>query len=1145
MKLTPVILAFAGLVPAVFGAENLRWEPVGEPDCGGWVTSIQTSPDDSQRLLIGGDMLGVGLSTDGGQSWQSTFGFTSWEINDSTWHPKDMNVAWIGTLMGPYKSSDGGRNWTAKRNGFPKQLNFGYSAPVERVLFDPTDASHLLAIGGSSRGWSLPGPRPLWGAVWESRDGGESWRKLATIGPDGSMDDAEKGMNVYGATFAAGSSDTLYAVGPAAGFLVSRDGGRSWKRSNAGLPHGAARRVVAHPTRKDTVFIALGNARPGKESNLLPGGVFKSTDGGANWVSISSGLAQKSNANENFTSRYEAFAVSPRNPDVMYAADTAWDGDKIYVTKNGGQSWRVSATGQDVRRALPAGLAGTFLSVDPRDPNVAYNAGAEHILATRDGGATWRDIANDEVSPGAWRGHGYAGWCSTSVRFNPFQRGQVILQAMDAGRVFISDDAMQSWRRPLNQPQPWGGGDDATFTRDGHIYATTGQGGAFFGIARSRDGGKTWDVVHGAKHGLPEEGWGKGKNDAGGIFALPDDSQIVWACIGGKVFRSTDGGDSWKHVETGSDIEWLAGDPKRPKRIFASGSRNVYLTDDGEKWTPIGGPHRAGKLTVDTAGRLLVAVPEGSECVGVWRWDEKQPTGQQWKRLWSGAWAWCVTADPSDAQRLAMVCNQNPYTELSSATGVWLSSDGGVTWSQANDGLAMLRGWAIGFNPFDAEELVVGTQGRGFFKTRWANGSVPPGERKRYQHTDADTKFAAVAEEPKANPFQLVIKNGGMTQGDDVPVDWRGKFGEVQVKRDTETFKDGPASLCVSAAGKSGQAFQSFQGGAGAKFKLAGWIKSQGNVQAQVMVQAFAEGYSNNQFIQIRFVQGNSDWSAFEKAIELPGWTALFNIGLLVEGNGQAWLDEVHEAATAVDAGKPQTERERMTSGPPPKAKPSEPGWGFYPQFPTAWLAHFENQLARTKQGGVNIVFLGDSITQGWGDANGGLELWKQRYEPLGAVNYGIGGDSTRQVLWRLTHGLLDGLKPKLVVAKIGTNNLYDDQNSGSDEDIARGIETVVKTLREKLPQTKVLLLGILPRQNDWFCGRAKRINAITRKFDDGKNVRFLDMWDSFYDAASTDSDCRVRKELFNKDLLHLADKGYVVWSDAMQPLFTEMLSGN
>ena len=904
MKNTLSLLALVTLSLPAPAVENLHWEPLGEPNCGGWVTSIQASPHDPQRLLIGGDMLGAGLSTNGGKTWEATFGFTSWEINDSTWHPQEPNVAWFGTLMGPCKSTDGGRNWVAKRIGFPAQLHFGYSAPVERVLFDPHDPNHLVTIGGSSRGWSLPGPRPLWGAVWDSHDGGESWRKLTTIGPNGSTEDAGQGVNVYGATFAAGRGETLYAVSPEAGFFMSPDGGKSWRKSNAGLPHRAARRVVAHPTQKDTVFISLGNARPGKEGNYTPGGVFKSTDRGQNWISISSGLSQKASPNENFTSRYEGFAMSPSNPDVMYAADTAWDGDKLYVTKDGGRSWRVSATGKDVPRALPAGLAGTWCSVDPRDPNVAYNAGAEHILSTRDGGATWRDIANDEAAPGAWRGHGYPGWCSTSVRFNPHRRGQVILQGMDAARVLLSDDAMLSWRRPLNDPQPWGGGDDATFTRDGHICATTGQHGSFFGIARSRDGGKTWDVVHGAKHGLPETGWNQGKNEPAGIFALPDEPLKVWASVGGKLFRTVDGGDKWQRVELGPDVQWLAGDPKRAKRLFASGARNVYLTDDGENWTPIGGPHRAGRLMVDALGRLYVAAAEG-ERSGIWRWDEKQPAGQQWTRLWDDRWVMNIAADPADPQRLALVCNQNCYTELSSATGVWLSADGGQTWSQANNGLAMLRGWAIAFNPFDPEGLVVGTMGRGFFQTRWAKDSVPPGERKRYVHSEADTKFAAVAEEPKARPFQFVVKNGGMTQGDDLPVDWRGKFGDVQVKRDTQTFKVGPASLCVTVSGgKNGQAFQSFQGGAAAKFTLAGWIKSQGNVKAQAAVQAFAEGYQNNQFIQVKFVQGDTDWTPFEKEAELPAWTAFFNVGLLAEGEGKAWLDEVHETAVHGDAGR-------------------------------------------------------------------------------------------------------------------------------------------------------------------------------------------------------------------------------------------------
>lgn len=383
----------------------------------------------------------------------------------------------------------------------------------------------------------------------------------------------------------------------------------------------------------------------------------------------------------------------------------------------------------------------------------------------------------------------------------------------------------------------------------------------------------------------------------------------------------------------------------------------------------------------------------------------------------------------------------------------------------------------------------------------------------------------------RAEPFKLVIQNGGMTQGGATPTFWTGKFGDIDIARDTDVYKEKPASMRVTVAGgKSGSAFQTVQGGAGAMFKLAGWFKTAGNVKAQVMVQAFSDGYKQNQFIQILYVQGDSDWTHFEKEVTLPAWTAFFNVGVLAEGDGKAWIDEVHEASAPVEQGNPA---DALTNGPPDKDKPDVPGWGFYPQFPQAWQNFHNGFLARTKQGNVNIVFLGDSITQGWG----GKDLWKQRYESLGAVDYGIGGDSARQVLWRIGHGELDGLSPKLIVLMIGTNNLYSDFNAGTDDEIAAGITKIVQTLRTKLPKTKILLMGLLPRQNEYFSGRVKTINAIIAKLDDGKAVRFLDMGDQFATALG-----KVKPELYSPDQLHPNEAGYEVWADTMQPLFDAML---
>jgi lysophospholipase L1-like esterase len=136
-----------------------------------------------------------------------------------------------------------------------------------------------------------------------------------------------------------------------------------------------------------------------------------------------------------------------------------------------------------------------------------------------------------------------------------------------------------------------------------------------------------------------------------------------------------------------------------------------------------------------------------------------------------------------------------------------------------------------------------------------------------------------------------------------------------------------------------------------------------------------------------------------------------------------------------------------------------------------------------------------------------------------------------------LEQGVVDGLTPKVAVLKIGTNNLYDDFNSGSDAEIAEGIEAVVKTLRTKLPQTKILLCAILPRQNEYFCGRIAKINAIIKRLDDGSQVRWLDMTSRFQTAPGS-----VTRELYDPDQLHLVAKGYEAWAEAMEPLLAEML---
>jgi beta-glucosidase len=199
-----------------------------------------------------------------------------------------------------------------------------------------------------------------------------------------------------------------------------------------------------------------------------------------------------------------------------------------------------------------------------------------------------------------------------------------------------------------------------------------------------------------------------------------------------------------------------------------------------------------------------------------------------------------------------------------------------------------------------------------------------------------------------------------------------------------------------------------------------------------------------------------------------------------------------------------------------------------------------ESFLARAKSGPVGLLFLGDSITEGWKNVPA---IWEKHYGAHAPANFGIGGDQTQHVLWRIANGELDGIAPKVVVLMIGTNN----SGAHSAEQIAEANRRIVAAIRTKLPETKVLLLAIFPRgPRTMRDGRAepweqrmaviRGVNAQLAKLDDGKAVRFLDVGPAFLAADGT-----IPADVM-PDQLHLSAKGYQLWADAMAPTLAEML---
>jgi beta-glucosidase len=209
-------------------------------------------------------------------------------------------------------------------------------------------------------------------------------------------------------------------------------------------------------------------------------------------------------------------------------------------------------------------------------------------------------------------------------------------------------------------------------------------------------------------------------------------------------------------------------------------------------------------------------------------------------------------------------------------------------------------------------------------------------------------------------------------------------------------------------------------------------------------------------------------------------------------------------------------------SGCGPEAVVPRGRWG-------GWMRLHRGLVERATKGGVDLLFLGDSITQLWND-----EIWNRFYGPRHAANFGICGDRTQHVLWRIQNGELEGIDPKVVVLMIGTNNT----DSCSAEEITQGVTAIVAELRHRLPRAKILLLGVFPRGERPDAIRAKldSVNELMAKLDDGSAVKFLDIGMAFLNEDGT-----ISPEIM-PDYLHLSLQGYRIWAEAMEPTLHAML---
>lgn len=677
-----------------------RWMPLNEPGTGGRIDSIAVNPHDSDVVLAGGDLLSAYRSTNQGLDWSATSGWLSYEISDFTWHPTEKDVVWAGSLSGPHLSTDGGKTWTAKREGLPEIESSKYSAPVEKILFDP-DSGNLLAFGGDHRQLKSPGSILNYGAVWFSKDNGETWSQHSTIVENG---------NVMDVSYAAQSNQEIYSVVWEHGFFRSGDDGRTWQAKNRGLPRSDDGKLLVaalavHPSNSDVAWVTIQN-----------GGIYRTTNGGDSWAQTNQGLPSGN-------SQFWSIEVAA-DGQTLYAGNKDFRNQRgIYKSTDAGRTWtNVFDSNTQIEggeRPYPGGINPWWVEVDPNDADTIYTGTDNAIFRSVNGGESWQPLTSEKTDEG-WIGTGFSGLVSRNIEWNPYNPEHVVVQGMDGAVAIQSWNGGQTWRVDNPGLPNFSGGHDVAFTKD-WLFGVFGQSGDDRElIARSSDQGRSWTLLESPIS----------PSEAKHLHVDSENPDKLWVVVGGQLWHTQSAtkttSPEWTRVRVGPfdrEIGDIESDPRDNSTFYIATNEGIYHTTDGSTFKFIGGPMGKSQnieINLAPSDPDIVYVTVNKSYwgdYGVWRYDASQDT---WQHLWkterdNSSRIGDLAVHPDNPDLLALVTNDQPYHDATWATGVWLSQDAGKTWTQHNVGLPMLRGRTIAFDP-NGDNLIVGLGGAGFYK---------------------------------------------------------------------------------------------------------------------------------------------------------------------------------------------------------------------------------------------------------------------------------------------------------------------------------------------------------------------------------------------------------------------------------------------
>lgn len=713
---------------------SLEWRSIGMGG-GGWFTTIAIDTLNPGTVYVGSDVGGFYKSTDYGSSWEIlNNGLIDYYVEKIVPDLQNPEVIYLGTWGGIHKSTDGGRTWVPKRNGFPSPSQSNYTAPIGALALAPQNTDIVYAgIGMPRKGYN----DPLWlrvptkGAIFKSSDGGENWQMLrGSTGIDTTA-------LFYTLAIDHRNSDLIFA-GTHLGIYRSNNGGLTWEQKNSGLPpmpeSVVVREIAIDPVEPGRVYAALCPINDSERYSTCSG-IWFTTDNGELWQPCTTGV---------YRVNFRRIIVNPKNPNVLYAGALYGYNYRggVYKSTNRGQNWFRVTNYNNVPRGWiyfwgynPDGLA-----LDLRDTATIFYCNSHAVWKSTNAGGNWFYCYCESLSNGNWRGTGLEVTCLKQITPDPVDSNILYFTMHDIGLLKTTDRGA-SFQYIFEPMRPYG---NTAYTLAIHpadhniLYVGTGPWTYVYGkLWRSTDAGRTWTMLS----GLPDTCY------KSTILIDPNsrvDSTIIytWLPMWG-VYKSTDGGESWQRKDNGLNIpvgsdsfshhhpQMLAMALNEPKTLYLClpKRKKIYkTTDGGESWFPLPLPRTLEPwgVAVSPINGAVFLMARASMYGGVYRSFDGGMTWDSLPRFRIDGFAPCVRTiafSPFDTNFVALGTLDWATHDYNTGWGVYISTDQGETWIEANDGLGNRRIYYLTFDLHDPRVLYVGTSGNGIFKGTISMGS--------------------------------------------------------------------------------------------------------------------------------------------------------------------------------------------------------------------------------------------------------------------------------------------------------------------------------------------------------------------------------------------------------------------------------------